>query len=247
MRTAGSKRRMALRELFWQLFCGTLAGLFAIWIAYNDWRALPLVIPIAYFVIRALRDERARKEHQLLEQRFRTFLDLLQAALGAGNSMEHAVMQVTADLEKSYGKDDVLVRPLLRICHGITLREPVEKLFSAFGEESGQEDIRCFGEILMVAKRTGGDLARTMAVCRRTLCERIDLRLEIASLVASKQFEQRIMSLVPALIILYLRLSFGSLMERLYKNPAGIVIMSAALLLYGFSLWLGKRMVRIEV
>ena len=52
---------------------------------------------------------------------------------------------------------------------------------------------------------------------------------------------------MPAGIILYLRLSFGSFMDCLYGNITGVLIMTAALAVYLAAFYLGTKMVQIEV
>ena len=56
-----------------------------------------------------------------------------------------------------------------------------------------------------------------------------------------------IMSLMPAGIILYLKLTSPGFLEVLYGNPFGILAMSLCLGIYGLSYWLGRRIVDIEV
>ena len=55
------------------------------------------------------------------------------------------------------------------------------------------------------------------------------------------------MSVMPGVIILYMRFSFGSFMNGLYGNITGAVIMTVCLLIYTGAFMLGKKLVRIEV
>ena len=101
--------------------------------------------------------------------------------------------------------------------------------------------------MLLIAKRTGGNLDEAIKRCSRTICDRIDTSEEISAITAAKRFEHRIMSLMPAGIILYSTAAFGGFMNSLYGNARGAVIMTGALAVYGAALAAGSRIVRIEV
>ena len=65
-------------------------------------------------------------------------------------------------------------------------------------------------------------------------------------LLAAKKAEQMVMSLMPAGIIIYLKLTSPGFLSVLYGNPFGIAAMTVCLGIYGFSYWLGphRRMSR---
>ena len=70
---------------------------------------------------------------------------------------------------------------------------------------------------------------------------------EIDALIAAKAFEQKIMSLMPACIILYMRVSFHGFIETLYGNLFGVIVMTACLALYAAAFLWGKKIVSIEL
>ena len=67
------------------------------------------------------------------------------------------------------------------------------------------------------------------------------------AVIAARRYELNLMSLMPAGIILYLRLTFSGFVEQLYGNPAGAAVMTVCLAVYAGAYYLGRRMVRIEV
>ena len=239
--------RFSIREWILTLLAGVCAGVTVVWICYSTPLALPLVIPLTYVVCRLRKKQLRDRRILLLEAHFREFLSSLYSNLAAGYAIENSVRIAGQDMEKLYGREDPLVQELTQICRELSLQIPVEKLFYDFGVRSCSEDIRSFGEVLMILKRTGGSMDKVLKTCRSTISDRIDTRQEIETMIAAKRYEQRLMSLMPAGIILYLRLSFGSFMDCLYGNLTGAAIMTAALCIYLAAFYLGMRMVRIEV
>ena len=97
------------------------------------------------------------------------------------------------------------------------------------------------------AKRTGGDMNRIIQTSARMLGDKIDVRKEIETTLAAKKAEQMIMSLMPAGIILYLKLTSPGFLSVLYGNLFGMCAMTLCLGIYVLSYWLGRRIVDIEV
>ncbi len=246
-KTDYSTYRFNLKEGIVTLAAGAAAGLAVVWICYNSWYALPVIIPVICAVIHIRRENFCSLRVRTLEAHFREFLSALYSNLAAGYSLENSVRSAWKDMEKLYGEGDHLVRELKQICREMSIQIPVERLFYEFGMRSCSEDIRTFGEVLMIVKRTGGSMDQVLKSCRRTIGDRIDTRQEIDTIISAKRYEQRLMSVMPAGIILYLRLSFGDFMSCLYGNITGVMIMTAALGVYLAAFYLGTRMVRIEV
>ena len=221
---------------------GSLIGAVIAWLVYHSFYALPLaVVSAAVYLLltkRRLREER----RQALQYHFRDFLSSLHTALAAGYSMENGLRSAAADVEKLYGNDDLLCLELRDMQRQMDYQTPVETLFLDLGERSGVEDIRNFGEVLTIAKRTGGNMDRVLASTWRNLCEKIDTEKEIQALVAAKRYEQGVMSLMPAGVILYLKAAFPDLLAQMYGNLLGVSVMTACLGLYLFAFFLGRRM-----
>lgn len=80
----------------------------------------------------------------------------------------------------------------------------------------------------------------------RMLQERMDVEEEIYTVLTEKQTEFHLMCVIPFAIILYLRISAGTLIESLYGNMTGIAVMILCLLIYGGCYLYGKRILEIE-
>ena len=64
---------------------------------------------------------------------------------------------------------------------------------------------------------------------------------------SKKKSEQMVMSVMPAGIICYLKLTSPGFLDVLYGNPFGICAMTVCMVIYGLSYWLGVKIVDIEV
>ena len=178
---------------------------------------------------------------------FRDALNSIDAAVSAGYSLENAVSEAKKDLMRIYGTSSEMVLELSYMESQMLLSVPVEKLFYELGKKSQVEDIRNFSEIIAQAKRTGGNLRETLEKSARIIEEKIDVKKEIDSLLSAKKMEHTFMSLMPAGIILYMRLTYPGFLDVLYHNIAGVCIMTICLILYLTAFFFGRRMVQIEI
>ena len=109
------------------------------------------------------------------------------------------------------------------------------------------EDIENFAAVFYTAKRTGGDMTQVIQKVARMLGDKIEVKKEIEATLAAKKSEQMVMSIMPAGIICYLKLTSPGFMDVLYGNIFGICAMTVCMVIYGFSYWLGVKIVDIEV
>ena len=240
--------RFSAKEKVRYALTGTLLGVGIVWLVYHSPAALPLAgACLACFLVMTSR-RLAVERRKTLQYHFRDFLSSLHTSLAAGYSMENGVRSAAGDIQKLYGEKDVLTVELKDILRQMSYQRPVEQLFRELGERSGVEDIRNFGEILMIAKRTGGNMDQVLEATWRNLCEKIDTAKEIDALVAAKRYEQQLMSLMPAGIILYLKVGFNGFLDPMYGSAAGVLIMTGCLALYLAAYFWGRHMTaKLEV
>lgn len=224
------------------LLCGLLLELF-----YQNYYLMGLLVPAAFLYMRQKRKRCIRERKKKLNEQFRDALTSMSVAVQAGYSAENAVSACVRDLERLYEEDADILKEFRYIESQQKVSVPVEELFLDFGARSGVEDIQNFALVFQTAKRTGGDMNQVIQKTARMLSDKIDVRQEIEATLAAKKSEQTIMSLMPAGIILYLKLASPGFLDVLYGNVFGVCAMTVCLAVYAGAYWLGKKIVEIEV
>lgn len=214
---------------------------------YQNFLSLFFLWPLGlYYIFRRKRQELKRRKNRLWMQ-FREALSALQVSISAGYSLENAILEARKDLERIYGKKGEMAIEFhymeIQLEHGIS----IEKLLNGLARRSGIEDIHNFSQILIQSKKMGGNMRKVLQECITSMEEQMDVQKEIQTILASRQLEQRIMSILPLGIILYLRFSSPSFLAVLYGNPAGACVMTLCLVLYLCACQWGERMVEIEI
>lgn len=188
-----------------------------------------------------------RRRADEMKRQFLDGLQMVSASLLAGYSVENAFREAEKELEKIYTAETFIVQEFRGITIQMEVNQNIESLLSDLGRRSGIEDIQSFAEVFLTAKRTGGDL---LAVIRNTVScirQKQETMQEIETCLVGKVTEQNIMSLVPILILAYVKLTSPEFLEGMYGNLAGTAVMTGCFLVYIAAYIWGKRIVEIEV
>ena len=207
------------------------------------------VILLIFFPLfrRERNKSRIRIRNEQISAQFLTAIQLTATSLRAGTAVENAFAEALGQLRKIYPEDSFIVREFSTLCGGLRLNVPAERLLLEMGRRSASEDIADFAEVFDTAKRTGGDLISVVTVTINSLRQKEETRREIGTVLAGKQMEQRMMSVIPLLIIGYVSLTSPGFLDEMYHTPAGILIMTGCLAVYaGAYLWL-RRIMAIEI
>ncbi len=226
---------------------GLAASLLAM-LFYHSWLAAA-----AFFFAGLLYPKRravqvARKRREELNMQFKQALYSLSSLLSAGQSVENAFRSVSRDLLLIYPHPDTPIiremeRVVRRMDHGIT----VEEALRDFAERSGLEDVVNFAGVFAVSKRTGGNLVEVVRRTSQIIAEKIEVKQEIAVMMAQKKFESRILSCAPLVIVAFLSLSSPDYMQPLYGNPRGIAIMTVSLAALLFCFWISQKWMNLDI
>lgn len=182
-----------------------------------------------------------------LNLQFKESILAVSSNLQAGYSVENAFRQAYFDMELIYGGESLIGKELFYLSAGLDNNVTIEALLTDFAHRSGIDNIADFAEIFKIAKRNGGDMNAVIHASVDTICGRIEVMKEIQTMLYAKQFEQKIMNVVPLLIIIYIQSTSKGFFDPLYHNLTGIIIMTACLAIYGGAILLAGKITEITV
>lgn len=203
----------------------------------------PLVVP----VFRMEQNRRKRLRRQNLEQQFKDAVQAMTSALQAGYSVENAIRETCGDMAHMYGKEGLITREFSYMVQGVCNNRTPEELMADFAMRSGSEDMMEFGELFGIAKRTGGNLTEILKSCGSTICDKLDTKKEIETVMAAKRLEGRIMDMIPCAIIFYIDGSSPGFFRCLYHNLFGVTVMTVCLAVYLSAILLSEKIMSVEV
>lgn len=214
---------------------------------YRSIWAFFLLLPYLIYYFRKNKKEQERQQKERLRYQFKDGIMAVSAALNAGYSVENAFREGRKDLALLYEKEEPIMKEFHQIIRGLDANERLEKLLFRFAEQSGLEEAASFAEIFATAKESGGNFSVIIRTTAERIGARMEVKREIKTMVAAKNFEQKIMSLVPFLIMFYINLTSPGFFNELYWNVPGVAVMTVCLGIYLLSRCLAERIMQIEV
>lgn len=182
-----------------------------------------------------------------LRRQFKEAVLILSSSLGAGYSVENAFLASLRELEELYGPDGMITEEFSYIAGQLRMNRTVESLLAEFAGRSGLDEIKNFAEIFAVSKRSRGELVSVVNHTVHVISDRMQVREEILTMTAEKQFEQKLMNLVPYFIVFYIEFSSPGFFSQMYETMAGRVVMTGCLIIYCAACLLAFRILDIEI
>lgn len=214
---------------------------------YKSWIALLCLVPVGIlYFFKEVNELKTKFRHEGREQ-FKELLLLSSTNMRAGHSVENALLGSFEDLSKLYGKESFVCRLLKRMSHQKANKKSLESVFIRSGESVHIEEIVTFGQLYEIAYQRSGNLSAIMDKVAATIIENIETEKEIYISLCERQFEMKIMNLMPLMIMFYINLTNNGYFDRMYHNLLGVLVMSGCLVLYVLAYYAGYRIIRIRI
>ena len=165
----------------------------------------------------------------------------------AGYSVENSIREAWRELCTLYGEEVWIVQAFQSMVYKLQTGQAVGNVMKEFAEKTEIEEILQFAQIFETARKTGGNLPELMRITGENIGERLAAMQEMDVIMNSRRYEQRIMDCIPIAIVIYVRTVSDGLMDMLYHNLTGYLIMTVTLGIYLTAVWLGERVTKIEV
>ncbi|NMB33881.1 MAG: pilus assembly protein TadB [Clostridium sp.] len=207
-----------------------------------------LLTPLAFLYPRMRTRQIIAKRKNELNLQFKDLLYSLSSSMSAGKSIESSFKEATKDLQILYPNPDTyIIQEVEYIVRKIGMNETVENALEDLAKRSGLEDIQNFFDVFSTCKRTGGNLVSVMRNTSNIINDKIEIKEEINTLLASKKFEQKILSLMPIFMIIILSTTTGDYMSPVFDTPIGKLVMTVAMILISAAYFISSKIMNINV
>ncbi|NTV89288.1 MAG: pilus assembly protein TadB [Clostridiales bacterium] len=219
--------------------------------AYLFYRSLPLaiaVIPLSALYPSMRQRRIAARERSELNLQFRDMLYSLSSSMSAGKTFEASLRDVHKDLAVLYpGYETKILSEVDIMQRKLGLNEPLETVIGDFAERMEMEDIKNFSEVFRISKRSGANLVEVIRNTTAIINDKLEILQEIDTMLAERRFEQKVLNVVPILMILLLSLTAPEYMAPVFSTLAGRLVMTASLGLLAISWLISAKITDIGV
>ena len=185
-----------------------------------------------------------RRQHALLLQ-FRDMMESLTASYSVGKNTNEAFQDALADLSNIYAPNADIVNELRWIVNGILNGKDIQELLDNFARRSHLDDIESFATIFAVSSQYGGNLKRVVAETRDIISDKIEIELEIQTLLTANKNELNIMIVMPVILMLMLS-SVGNL-SIVQNTPLNVLVKTVAIVIFVAAYMIGQKIVNIRI
>ncbi len=180
-----------------------------------------------------------------LREQFKDLLESLTASYSAGRNTPDAFQDAADDMISIYGEEADIVVELQMICAGLANNINIENLLMDFAERSGLDDVMSFANVFEVCNRQGSDLKRIVSDTRDIINDKIEMEMEIETMLSGNKNELNVMMIMPVIVVLSLSgMGDGTVVSNVGPN---LVIKLICLGIFGAAYLIGRKIVNIKI
>lgn len=188
-----------------------------------------------------------RKNQRLksLREQFKDLLESLSASYSAGRNTPDAFADACNDMISIYGEESDIVRELELICTGLKNNINIEVLLLDFAERCGLDDVTSFANVFEVCNRQGGDLKRVVNQTRDVIGDKMEIEMEIDTMVAGNKNELNVMMVMPLLIVGMMKgMGISSIGDN---TPVNVLIKVICIGIFVLAYLMGSKITDIKI
>lgn len=236
--------KMNAAETLLAVLVGGIAGFAAAYIYFGHMALSIMVAAIAgWKAISIYRNMLHKKRIKELTLQFRDMLESLSNSFTVGRNANDAITDALADMKAEHGENAYITKELTLIRHARDMYGmEIQDLILDLGERSGIDDIKSFASVFVVAFEIGDSLPKVIRETRDIISDKIEIQMEIQTMVTSQKNELNIMAVMPFVVVLATNM--------LISTPDNILVLGiklVALLIFVFSYWMGYKIVQIKI
>ena len=178
------------------------------------------------------------------------FLDMLEAmsvSLRAGNPTAKALVSARDDLLLTYSEKSDIVVELNAILKKFQNAIPISEGFSDFAKRSGLDDIASFATVYATIEGKSSRSDEIVRETQRVIADKMTIEMEIDTMMTAAKNEVSIMLMMPLVVLLIMGYAGSGFMDKIYTTPAGRVVATVGLVMYGISYLLAQKFSNIKL
>lgn len=225
--------KLSAGEIFRGIVEGGIISIGISWLFYRSVFPGCIGLPIVlYFYLKRKKERFVHQRRLQFRGDFKDFSQMMSSFLRAGYSVENAMKKSCEQLNLTRNGCEDLIDMLSCMLREIQIGGNTEQIWVRFCTEIPIEEIRDFGQIFSLSKRSGASLPDVLSRVVNQLDLKIQTEEQIETLVAGKKMEQKIMNIMPAGILIYICVTSGEMMRVMYTTLTGRLVMTVCLLVY---------------
>lgn len=240
-------QKPVLKKQLFILFISIISIYLVAWIFYESHLFCIMMSPLSLILLKYYNLAYHRKIKEEIEDEFSDLNRLIIAELEAKIPIEKALKNI----EERIFSDDIyefkhISFELKRWINELKMGLKLEDILIEFANRSEDQSFKDYAKMVSLSSKTGSKLYEVIVNTNQILQERKELKREISILVAEKKLEQRLMSIMPLLILIMLKSTAPDFIAPLYAGIEGRIIMTLVLGLFTLAYFWSKKLAELK-
>lgn len=210
------------------------------------WAVLPLSL-IGFACYRMEKEALLLKKKEETREQFKELMLLVSTGQKAGYSAENAFLSAYSDMRTLYGEDSNICEMLRILRTGRENNVDFSALWHQMGSEADIPEIQEFASVYEISGKSSGNMAAVMEKTAGIIVRKMETEKEIEVLLSARKLEQKIMNVMPFLIMLYINITSPGYFDRLYHSFIGVAVMTLCLAIYLGAYILSRKIAFVEL
>lgn len=234
-----SKKEKIANALVIQVIMITLGKLF-----YGNFIAGIFLTPVTVVLYKERIKSMIVKKRRTLERQLKDMLSSISDGLKTGYSVENAIKESYRDMRLMYGEESEICRQIKIMVSQLKLNAGTEKVIWEFSKRIQLKNAGLFAQIFQVAKKTGGNMPEVIKSVTDDIVLKEEAKEEISTTITEKRIEQKVMTVIPIFIIMYITISSPGFLDIMYNSLLGRMVMTVCIIAYVAAYIWGEKIIQ---
>ena len=218
------------------------------YVFYRSFILSALLTPLALLYPRLKTRVIVAKRKKELNIQFKDMLYSLSSSISAGKTVDGAGREVLKVLPVMYPEPFAFILiEVRRILSRLDMNESLENALTDFSKRAKLEDVDNFVSVFNICKRSGGNISEVIKNTSSIINDRIEVGQEVDTLLAERKFEQKVLNVIPILMILLLSASAPDYISPVFNTAAGRLTMSISIMLLAAAWFISSKISNIKL
>lgn len=181
------------------------------------------------------------KRNQAFLDTFPDALDTIVRSVKSGQPLLSALRLIAEDRNSQIGNE------FQKVVDEVSYGSPLADSLHRMAERIGLLDVSFFVVILSVQQETGGNLSEVLSNLSNIVRKRRQLRLKINAMTSEGRFTSWIFAAIPLVQLVIVSLIAPDYIDPLFKTFTGNVLLCVAFGFVAFSVYISKRLCKIDM
>jgi len=185
------------------------------------------------------------KKNVVLQRQFKDFLESLTTSIGAGRTVNAALISANEELEIQYSSKSYIVKEINGMLLGMRENYGFDVMLEDLSKRTLVEDIKDFSDVFSTCESKGMDTDVVIGKTVKVINEKSEIKMDIETMITSKKTELNAIMVMPIVFVFLIKSLGGGMIDL--SSPIGRVASTVSLSIFIISYFISRKILDIKI